>query len=299
MNSPSATRGRLLLLSAAVLWSTSGAFTNFLREPTALGLHEPRLSTLQIALGRAFFAGIALVPLLRPGDLSFRPITLWTALIFTAMNATFISALGLGKSANAILLQYTAPLWLFLAGIFGLGERADRRGVVALIAGLAGIAVIVAGGWVGEQTPAILLALGAGVTFAGVILGLRAQRDASPVWLTVFNHLFCALVLLPFVLTSPLPSWRQVGFLAIFGAFQMGLPYLLMTRGLRDVSSQEAGTLTLLEPLLNPMWAYLVAPDKEKPNVYIFLGGALILFGLAYRYWPGRTLPRPERQSPP
>jgi drug/metabolite transporter (DMT)-like permease len=288
VTTPSPTRGRLLILTAAILWSTSGAFTNFLREPTALGLDVPRLTPLQIALGRALFAGLVLVPLLRPRDLTFRPITLATALLFTAMNATFISALALGKSANAILLQYTAPLWLFLAGVCGLGERADRRGVVALMAGLAGIAVIIAGGSAENATLPVLLGLGAGVTFAGVILGLRVQRDASPVWLTVFNHLFCAAALLPFVLALQPPTWPQVGFLAVYGALQMGIPYLLMTRGLRDVSSQEAGTLTLLEPLLTPVWAYLVAPAKEKPNEYIFLGGALILLGLVYRYWPGR-----------
>jgi drug/metabolite transporter (DMT)-like permease len=201
--------------------------------------------------------------------------------------------MALGKSANAILLQYTAPLWIFLAGVWWLGERADRRGVVALVAGLAGIVVIVAGGWRDAQPLPVLLGLASGVTFAGVVLGLRAQRDASPVWLTVFNHLFCALVLLPAVLFYELPTWPQVGVLVVFGAFQMGVPYLLMTRGLRHVSSQEAGTITLLEPLLNPVWAYLVAPDKERPTVYIFLGGGLILLGLAYRYWPSSPAPAP------
>ncbi len=293
MTAPSAVRGRLLILAAAVLWSTSGAFTNFLREDTALQLNQPKLQPLVIALGRAFFAGLVLVPLLRPGDLSFRRATLWTALVFTAMNAAFISALALGKSASAILLQYTAPLWIFLAGACGWGERADRRGLAALAAGLAGIGVILAGGDRGEVLP-VLLGLTAGVTFAGVMLGLRAQRDASPVWLTVFNHLFCALVLLPFALFFELPTWRQVGFLAIFGALQMGVPYLLMARGLRHVGPQEAGTLSLVEPLLNPLWAYLVAPEKEEPTIYIFVGGGLILLGLLYRYWPGRsTVPTP------
>ena len=92
---------------------------------------------------------------------------------------------------------------------------------------------------------------------------------------------------------------NQVGFLVIFGTFQMGIPYLLMTRGLQSVSPQEAGTLTLVEPLLNPVWAYLVAQAKEKPTIYIFLGGGLILLGLAYRYWPGTgTTPAPAEPTP-
>ncbi len=71
---------------------------------------------------------------------------------------------------------------------------------------------------------------------------------------------------------------------------QMGLPYLLMARGLRVVNSQEAGVITLLEPLLNPLWAYLVAPQKENPTTCTFVGGALILGALAWRYWPGKSV---------
>src|SRR4051794_16704049 len=105
---PPAWPGRLLILAAAVLWSTSGAFTRFLGEPTPLHLDEPRLGPLQIAAGRVFFAGLALLPLLRRADLSFRPATALTAVSFAVMNATFVWALALGTAANAILLQYTA-----------------------------------------------------------------------------------------------------------------------------------------------------------------------------------------------
>ena len=179
-------RGRLLIFLAAVLWSTSGAFTNFLREPTALGLHEPRLSPLQIAAGRVLFAGLILTPLLRPRDLSFCFATAWTALSFAAMNAMFISAMSLGSSANAILLQYTAPLWLFLASVCFLHEPADRRGVVSLLIGLSGIGVIIAGSLLqasrsqdtGNQSQVVLLGLGSGVTYAAVLLGLRACAAA-------------------------------------------------------------------------------------------------------------------------
>ncbi len=117
-------------------------------------------------------------------------------------------------------------------------------------------------------------------------------------WLTVVNHLFGAAVLLPFVWSLGLPTLPQLAFLVFFGAFQMGVPYLLMARGLRHVSPQEAGTLTLLEPLLNPLWAYLVAPEKEKLTLPVAIGGSLILLGLIYRYWPTPSIaPLPEEPS--
>jgi drug/metabolite transporter (DMT)-like permease len=288
----------------------SGAFTNLLREDTPLGhqiaarfsaivggvglgslaappeLNDPKIDPLLIAFCRVLFGGCVLLPLLRRRDIAFRPLMLVTAIIFAAMNALFTSALAYGTSANAILLQYTAPMWMWLFCVLVLREAADWRGAVALCIGLTGIGVIIAGGWTGGDLPVIAIALGAGVTYAGVLLGLRMMRELSSRWITVFNFLFSALVLLPFIVLLPRPSPAQVVVLFFFGALQLGVPYFLVARGLRALSPQEVGTLTLLEPLLNPLWAYLVCPEKEKLTVSIFVGGAFILGGLVYRYLP-------------
>ena len=283
---PSLRQARLCILCAALFWSTSGAFTKILRENTAFGLNEPAVGPLSIAFWRAFFAAAVLLPLVRRRDLSFRPALWLTGLAFAVMNALFVSAMALGSAANAILLQYTAPMWMYLICVWLLREPADRRGAVALVIGLAGIAVIVWGGWAGEQLPVVALALGSGVAYAAVMIGLRVQRNASPVWLTAFNHVAAVVVLLPFIWRTPLPSGPQFGVLFVYGAVQTSLPYWLMARGLRHVSPQEAGTLTLIEPLLNPLWAYLVSPQTEVPNGYTLAGGACIIGALVWRYWP-------------
>jgi DME family drug/metabolite transporter len=287
---PSLAQGRVLVALAAMLWSTSGAFTKLLTKDTSLHLNEPELPGLLIAFYRALFAGLALLPALRPRDISFRWAMLATALCFAAMNALYVVAMAMGSAANAVLLQYTAPMWMYLASVFWLGEPADRRSSVALAAGLLGICIIIYGGWEATQLPVIAIALGSGVTYAGVILGLRVLRAASPRWLTVVNHLTGALVLLPFIwfAVRTSPSLSQLGLLFVFGAGQMALPYWLVARGLRVVSPQEAGTITLLEPLLNPLWAYLVSPASEKPTLYTLLGGGCIVGALAWRYWPWR-----------
>ncbi len=284
-SSPSLTRGRLYILLAAVLWSLSGGFSKLLTRPTGLGLEIPELTPMQIACGRAFFAALVLVPTLRGGDFSFRPMMVVMVLTFTVMNVLFVSALTLGTAANATLLQYTAPMWMFLASVWWLGEKADARSFKALLVGLGGITLIVLGGWQQADLLVIAFGLGSGLTYAGVLICLRVLRNCSASWLTVLNHLCGALVLLPLVwgLTTPRPAQWLVLFL--FGAVQMGIPYLLMARGLKAVSPQEAGTITLLEPILNPIWAYAVA--GEKPDWWTALGGACILGALAWRYWPG------------
>jgi drug/metabolite transporter, DME family len=288
---PSPAQGRFLVALAGILWSLSGAFTKLLTKETALHLDQPEISGLLIAFYRALFAGLVLLPSLRRRDISFRGAMIATAFSFAVMNALYVLAMALGSAANAVLLQYTAPMWMYLASVWWLGEQADRRSSVSLVIGLLGIAVILWGGWEDAQLPVIAIALGSGFAYAGVILGLRVLRDASPRWLTIVNHLAGALLLLPFVCFAAhqVPSPPQLALLFLFGSVQMALPYWLVARGLRVLSPQEAGTITLLEPLLNPLWAYLVSPKSEAPKIYTLIGGACILGALAWRYWPRRS----------
>ena len=299
MNTPqsTATHGRLCILAAAILWSLSGAFTKALTQPTVFGVSEPPIEPLaigntdvpiQLAFYRAFFAGLLLTPTLRRGDIQIKPMMFVMLACFALMNASFISAQALGTAANAILLQNSAPLWMYLVAIYWLGEKADVRGTICLLLGMLGIGIIIAGEWSGGDLLVVAIGLFSGFTYAGVILGLRILRDVSSNWLTVWNHLLGSLVLLPFVWMLEPPSWQQYLVLFLFGSIQLGIPYWLMARGLRSVSASEAGAITLLEPILTPVWTYLVAGEEVK--VWTGVGGAVILVALAYRYLPTRPL---------
>ncbi len=298
---PSLAQGRLLIVAAALLWSLSGGFTKVLTQETFLHLGTPAVPGLQIAFYRALCAGLVLVPALRPRDISFRRTMLAMMTCFAVMNALFVLAMAWGQAANAIWLQYTGPMWMYLASVWWLKEPADRRSSVALAIGIVGIAVIVWGGRQEAQLLVVGIALGSGVAYAGVIISLRVLRGASSRWLTVLNHLWSALVLIPFLwsMSPAQPTIAQLVVLFLFGTVQMALPYWLVARGLRVVSPQEAGMITLLEPLLNPVWAYLVAPETEVPSTYTLAGGAFILGALAWRYWPRKTTraARPDRRG--
>lgn len=297
---------RAMLLAAAVLWSTSSVFMRVLSEDVGLGLDEPRLSPLQIAFYRGLFAGVALLPLLRRADIRFRPRMAGMTLCFGLMSGLYLSAMGLGSAANAILLQNTAPFWVYLLAVACLGETGDRRSLQAILIGLLGALVIVAGNWsgdggggAGDAGLVLVMALGSGVAYAGVIIYLRLLRADSGVWLTVLNLLGSAAVIGAWVLLSrgagsfgdwlAAPTGPQLAWIALFGVVQMAAPYLLFARGLRHVGPQEAGVITLLEPVLNPVWAYLIAPERETPTPWTLLGGAILLAALLRRYWPRRA----------
>jgi drug/metabolite transporter, DME family len=103
-----------------------------------------------------------------------------------------------------------------------------------------------------------------------------------PVYLTWINNLACALLLLPMVKTQLMLSSTQLAILAVMGAVQLGLPYLLFSKGLQLVSLQEASLIALIEPVLNPVWVALIV--GEIPSTATMAGGGLILIGLGARY---------------
>ena len=113
-------------------------------------------------------------------------------------------------------------------------------------------------------------------------------RNESSSWLTWLNLVGRAVLLFPFLLYVGWPDLTlpQLGTIALMGAVQLALPYWLVTMASRSISPQEIGMITLLEPVLTPIWAYCVAPQKEVPSAYTIMGGVLILAAVASRYWP-------------
>ena len=289
----SAGQARLYIVLAALFWSLSGALTKILTKPTIFNFGSPEVHGLAIAFYRVFFAGLVIVPALQRREVTFRPLMTLMAGSFACMNLLFIMALAWGTAANTIWLQYTAPLWLYLAGIWWLGEQPDRRSTIALVTALAGVGVIVLGGKGLDQLGVLAIALGSGITFAAVLLCFRVLRAHSPRWLTLLNHAGGSLVLLPICWwwLPRQPTWPQMAVLVVFGIVQTALPYFLAARALSSISAREAGMISLLEPLLNPLWAYLVSPDSEAPSVFTLTGACLILVALVYRYYPGRDRP--------
>ena len=279
----SATRGRWLLVAAAVLWSTTGLFVKFDALRTVDG---PTLACL-----RSLFAALCLLPFLKLESVRWRRGLVPMAVAFAAMNGLFLTAMTLTTAAAAVFLQYTATPWSFLLGLVVLGESWRRGNLVAVGLAVAGIAVIVVADnshnstdqathmhWMGN-----LMAGGSGLAFAIVIVSLRHLRDLSPVFLVLVNQLAACLVLLPWLAWHPPElSLQQWTLLAAFGVVQMAVPYLLFARGVKSVPVQEAALIVLLEPVLTPAWIGLLGWESAPATVW--LGGGLIVTGLLLRY---------------
>ncbi|MEE3284931.1 MAG: DMT family transporter [Planctomycetota bacterium] len=270
----SATRGRWLLVAAAVLWSTTSLFV---KVDALRDIPGPTLAAL-----RALFAAVCLVPFVRISSVRWRVGLLPMATAFAAMNVLFLTAMTLTTAAAAVFLQYTATPWSFLLGLVILGETWRRGNVVAVGLAMAGIAIIVAT-TDGQSSLGNLLAVASGLAFAAVIISLRHLRQESPVFLVLVNQAASCLVLLPWLAWHPpslsLDQWLL---LAAFGIVQMSIPYLLFARGLKSVPAQEAALIVLLEPVLTPVWVGLLGWEFAPATTW--LGGALIVGGLLLRY---------------
>jgi drug/metabolite transporter (DMT)-like permease len=272
-----AASGRWWIVAAAVLWSSSGLFA---KAPTFADWPLDSRGVL-LAFWRALFAGLLLIPLVRRPRWDVKLIPL--CLTFAAMNLTYLSAMTLSTAANAIWLQSTAPWWVFLAGALFFREPFAPSQRIPLVVGGLGLAIILWFEVQGQARAGVLCGLISGITYAGVVMSLRALRDQDSVWLIVVSHLATATLMLPYIVWLNIwPGMEQFPVLAAFGLLQMAVPYVFFARGLRSVTSQEATVIGLLEPLLLPVWVYLAW--SEVPAPWTVVGGGLILTGLLLQY---------------
>ncbi len=291
-NSGATTAGIALVVVAAVLWSSSGFFT----QTTLLDVWPKESRGAAIAFWRACFALFLLLPLVR------RPTWHWAMIpmmcCFVAMNWTFLTALVSGSPANTIWLQNLAPAWVLIGAVAFFGERTTLRDWVMMTTCVAGVLFIITMEFMSDDNASgyrwwsPILAVASGLCYAGVIFSMKALRAHESAWLIALNHIATALVMLPLVWWSGVstPTGSMWLLLAGIGMFQMGLPYLLFARALRTTPSHLASLITLLEPILLPVWVHLTRsgdPSYVPPHWWTWVGAACILFGLTIRYaWP-------------
>jgi drug/metabolite transporter (DMT)-like permease len=202
----------------------------------------------------------------------------------------FVAANKLTTAANTIFLQSTAPLYLLLLAPWVLREPVQRRDLLFMASVAAGLVTILAGGQPALDSapnPALGNAVAAcsGVSWAFTLLGLRWASQAPRAELLptalVAGNLLTFLVALPLAFPVERASAADGAIVAYLGVFQIGLAYVCLGAGVRRVSALEASLILLLEPALNPLWAWLL--HGEAPGLRVLIGGVAILAATTVR----------------
>lgn len=271
MTDPAHRKAVGFLLLAALGWSLAGVLFKLVDWPP-----------LAAAGGRGLVSALFLIAVCgRQLRFTWSPLQLGTAFVYAGCTVLFAIANKMTTAANAILLQYTAPVWIALFGAWLLNERATRADWLTIAASFAGMALFLYEGLQLNNLAGILVALASGIFFAAMIMLLRKQKDGSPIESIILGNLLGFVISLPVMWTAGVPSTGSLVALLVLGVVQLGIPYLLYARAIPHVTALEGALLPVIEPILNPVWVMLFI--GERPTPLSLLGGVIVVGAVTWR----------------
>jgi drug/metabolite transporter (DMT)-like permease len=262
-------RAIVFLIITALLWSSGGLLIKLVTwNPVAIAGTRSAIAALVIFAFRrrmAFNWGFA---------------QLGGAVCYSGTVILFVTATKLTTAANAILLQYTAPIYVAILSYWFLKERITRADLLTIVAAFGGMVLfflddLSKGGFWGN-----IIAILSGIAFAGTALFLRKQKDHSPLESVFLGNILTFLIGLPFMLKSAPDARGWLG-LVLLGVFQLGCSYILYSEAIKHVTALEGILIPVLEPVLNPIWVFLLL--GEKPGKWAIAGGIIVLVSVTLR----------------
>lgn len=257
--------GMLAVALCAICWSTGGLFIKFVTA-----------NPLVIAGGRSFLALLVLLVFRGMPRFTGSLVQIGAGVLNAITMILFITANKLTTSANSILLQYAAPVYVAILAVIFLREKLRPRDLVALIAVLVGVILF----FLEQVSPGNLwgniFAALSGLTFAGFFILMRMQKEGSTVESFMISHIITVLVSVPFWFWNGFDFTLQNSVaLCLLGFVQIGVASLLFSFGIKHVPAINAALIATLEPILNPVWVFLVT--GELPTPLALAGGAVIV----------------------
>lgn len=263
---------RLLVAAAALLFSTGGA-----------AVKATSLSGWQTAGFRSLVAAVSLLVLVPEARRGWSRRVVLPAVAYALTLVLFVLANKLTTSASAIFLQSTAPAYLLLLGPLVLKEPLRRSDLLFGAVLAAGIAMFFVGGESGSATApdpvrGNLLAALSGASWACTLVALRwlahSQAESGALATVALGNVFAFLICVPMAFPVRFAA-ADAGTIVYLGLIQIGLGYVCLTRGVRHVPAFESSILLMLEPVMNPVWTWLL--HAERPGGWAAAGCLVVL----------------------
>lgn len=259
------------LVLCAFLWSSSGILIKLVDwDPFA------------ISGVRSIIGFITMLFFLRRPHFTFSADQLLAALFYSLTMILFVIANKLTSSANAVLLQYTEPVYIILFGRFLLAdERSTWIDWFAVIGVLAGMVLFFLDELSLDANTGNILAILSGVSFALTTIFMRRQKNGRPADSFMLSHLLTFAVSIPFIIRAGPPDLRGSMGLVLLGVLQIGIPSFLYGWGVAGVTAVSTALITMIEPVMNPVWVALFVHELPTPRA--IAGGVVILLSVAAR----------------
>ncbi|MBE2280338.1 MAG: EamA family transporter [Ignavibacteriaceae bacterium] len=263
-------KGIIAVVVAAILWSSGGVFIKLIE-----------LNSIQLSFFRSIFAAGVFVVIYREKVLKFDKFAIISAIFYSGVLIFFVVATKLTTSANAIFLQYTAPVYVLILEPLLLKTKFERINLVAIILCFAGMTLFFVGELQPGQLDGNLFALVSGICLAGLFLSLRKTKREHQPSAIFMGNILVALICSYSVFTPITVSTNDLLMVGFLGIFQIGIAYAIFTYGITRVEAVEASLIGMIEPVLNPVWVLI--GYGERPSAWAILGGVIIILTIIAR----------------
>lgn len=259
----------LLLVLTASLWSIGGLLIKSVNaHPLAIAGMRSAISTV-----------IILIYVKKPKfTWSFPQIA--AAVTYALTVITFVSANKFTTAANAILLQYTAPVYVALFGSWLLKEKTSMLDWATIAVVFGGMMLFFVDSLDTKGLLGNIFAVISGAGFGLFPVFMRMQKDGSPIESVILGNIITAVVGLPFILRTT-PSSTEWVYLIVLGIVQLGIPYILYSIAIKNATAIEACLITVIEPILNPVWVIVFL--GETPGIFSIIGGLIVVVAVTLR----------------
>lgn len=269
-NSSEHTKGILAVFLTALLWSSGGLFIKLIT-----------LSPMQISFFRCLIAAIVFAILFRHKILKLNPLALLNAFAYAAVLILFVIATKTTTAANAIFLQSTAPIYVLIFEPILTKTKWEKINIITIAVCFLGMILFFMGDLTPGDIKGNIAALLAGVAFAAFFLGMKKNDKQYGEASIFYGNIIVALVCIPFILELKELSFGNLWKLTFLGVFQIAFAYALFSYGIKRIPAVEASIISMLEPVLNPIWVFV--GYGEVPSVFAIVGGIIIISAITVR----------------
>ena len=282
-------KGSLFIAMAALCWSFGGVLIRFIPW-----------GALSIIGVRAVFSAIVFIIWRRSFKIDFTFGNVITGICVSATTFLFVFANQLTTAAAAVLLQFTAPIFIIIMLFALYGKKPKKGELVAVAVTLVGMTMFFADELGDTGLLGNILAVTSGLTFAGVYVGNK-RPDTNPEHAILLGFFINIALGIPYaiffdtpqVFTANAVAWSSAVFL---GVVQVGLAYVFFAIGIKKTPALLACLISTIEPILNPIWVFLAGvlallPETEIPGTFALIGGVIIVCTVVvYNFWESKQL---------